>query len=135
MSNKPTRRSTLADPTLVKALMPVCGYLETGEVNNLANRIAAIHDHASREHKRAFEECDTCVRNMQEMYHLPAQVSAVALENPNKKRFTQKLGTVMHANAMRRNGHNSKRAENDFYSAAVLFNQHKKAHPELYRNN
>lgn len=133
-NNKPTvRKSLLAPAGFIAALMPVCSYLEKGDVKNLANRITAIHDHARKKHERDFEECRLCVKNVEEMHLLPPKVSAVALENPLKRTFNQRLGNIIHINAVERFSHNTKRGERDFHHVAALFALHKEHYPEQYR--
>lgn len=137
MQNKPTvKKSVLADAAFIGALMPVCGYLEAGDVKLLAHKIAAITEHAGRKHEgAASEDCRLCSQNIGFMHALPPQVSAVALENPNKRDMRTKFSSIIYENAMRReqDRKKSKRANRDFYATAVLFSTHKKQHPELYR--
>jgi hypothetical protein len=136
MSNKPTvKRSVLASNDFIAALMPVCGYMETGDVKLLANRVEAVAQHAGKKHERDFGECHVCNQNVEFMHTLPPQVSAVALENPNKRGLRTRLSSIIYHNAMKHKGQKkrSKRGDRNFYAVAVLFNTHKKQHPELYR--
>lgn len=127
------KRSVLASKEFIGALSKVCGYMEKGDVTLLANRIEAVVTHGRKKHEKDFGECGVCTHNVAFMQTLPPQVSAVALENPQKSGMRTRFSSVIFHNAMAvERGKRSKRAERNFYATVTLFAQHKKQHPELY---